>query len=278
MPELPEVRAQAQRLDDRFSGRTLERFDPLSFTALKNATPSPLDAVGSTVGGVRARGKFLLLEVDGLTFVVHLMQGGRLEPDEKLSAKPRGGLARWRFDQGPALLLTEFGREHKAGIWVLAGDPEDQSPIAGVGPDADTVSVEQLATIVRGVSARLHTFLRDQHHLAGIGRRLANEICHGARLSPFAGTRKLTDDEVGALHRAIGEAIADSLGYEATQDHMTKSAARPSRVHHHAGEPCPVCGDRIRAVEYVAYTIDYCPTCQTGGKILADNTTSKFLK
>ena len=278
MPELPEVRAQAQRLAERFVGHALARFDALSFTALKNAAPSPLDALGHPITAIRSRGKFLLVEVGDLTFVVHLMQGGRLEPDEKLSAKPRGGLARWRFDDGPALLLTEYGREHKAGIWVVAGDPEEQAPITGLGPDADAVTVDELAAILGGVSSRLHTFLRDQHHLAGIGRRLANEICHRANLSPFASTRKLTRDEVVRLHAAIGDAVNDSLDYEAGEDHMTRSAERPARVHHRAGEPCPVCGDAIRAVEYVAYTVNYCPTCQTGGKILADNTTSKFLK
>ena len=114
--------------------------------------------------------------------------------------------------------------------------------------------------------------------MAGLGRRLANELCHRARLSPFASTRKLTREEVERLHQAIADAIADSLEYESTQQAMTKSAERPARVHHRTGEPCPDCGDTIRAVEYTSYTVNYCPTCQTGGRILADNTTSKFLR
>jgi formamidopyrimidine-DNA glycosylase len=278
VPELPEVRAQAGRLDQRLGGRVLERFTPLSFTALKTAVPSPSDAVGTAVSTVGSRGKYLLVELAPLTFVVHLMQGGRLEPDEKQSAKPKGGLARWHFDDGSALLLSEFGREHRAGVWVVDGQTEGRPPLEGLGPDADGVTAEQLGSLVAATSVRLHTFLRDQRHIAGIGRRLANEVCHRARLSPFASTKKLTDDEVGRLHEAIGEAIAESLAYEATQDHMTKSAQRPSRVHHHAGDPCPVCGDVVRAVEYNAYTVNYCATCQTAGKVLADNTTSKFLK
>jgi formamidopyrimidine-DNA glycosylase len=278
MPELPEVRAQAARLDEAFRGRTLARFDPLSFTALKTAGPSPTDAVGAAVEGVATRGKYLLMAIGPVTFVVHLMQGGRMLDDDKQSAKPRGGLARWRFEDGSAILLTEFGREHKAGVWVVAGDTETQDPVAGLGPEADSLTVDQLASLLAGHSARLHTALRDQRFVAGLGRRLANEICHRAKLSPFASTKKLTRDEVERLHLAIGDAIADSLGYEATQELMTKSAQRPARVHHRTGEPCPECGEPIRAVEYTSYTVNYCPTCQTGGKILADNTTSKFLK
>jgi len=278
MPELPEVRAQAARLEAQFTGRTLARFDPLSFTALKTVVPSPADAVGAELGGLTTRGKYLLMAIGPVTFVVHLMQGGRLVDDEKQSAKPRGGLARWRFDDGSAMLLSEFGREHKAGVWVVAGDTETQQPVIGLGPEADSLSVDDLAARLAGHSTRLHTALRDQRFVAGLGRRLANEICHRARLSPFASTKKLTRDEVERLHQAIADAIADSLEYESTQHSMTKSADRPARVHHRTGEPCPECGDAVRAVEYTSYTVNYCPTCQTGGKVLADNTTSKFLK
>ena len=125
---------------------------------------------------------------------------------------------------------------------------------------------------------RLHGWLRDQRIVAGLGRRLANEICHRAQLSPFASTGKLDDEAVDRLHAAIGECIAESLAYERTRSDMSSSKERPGAVHHRDGEPCPVCGDTVRAVEYSRYTVNYCPTCQTGGKVLADNTTSKFLK
>jgi formamidopyrimidine-DNA glycosylase len=278
VPELPEVRAQAAHIDEEFRGRALERFTPLSFTALKTAVPSPSDAVGTALTGVRTRGKYLLVELAPLTFVVHLMQGGRLAPDEKQSAKPKGGLARWRFDDGSAFLLSEFGREHRAGVWVVDGETEGRPPLEGLGPDADQVTVDELASLLGETGVRLNTFLRDQRHIAGIGRRLANEVCHRAKLSPFATSKRLTADEVARLHEAIAAAIADSMEYEAGQDHMTKSKERPSRVHHREGEPCPECGDVVRAVSYNAYTVNYCATCQTGGKVLADNTTSKFLK
>src|SRR6185503_4973411 len=123
--------------------------------------------------------------------VVHLMQGGRLKPDEKQAAKPRGGVARWKFADGRALLLTEAGTEHKAGVWVVQGDPEAQEPLAGLGPDADRLSEHDLLELLRANGMRLHGLLRDQHVLAGVGRRLANEVCHRARLSPFANTSTL---------------------------------------------------------------------------------------
>ena len=215
------------------------------------------------------------------TFVVHLMQGGRLKPDEKQSAKPRGGLARWVFADGSALLLTEAGTEKRAGVWVREGDLaalEAQDPIEGLGPDADQVDDAALAAICKAHSMRLHGLLRDQRAIAGIGRRLANEICHRAKLSPFANASKLGPDEVAALRSAIVSCIDESLAYEHSRDDMSSSKERPGEVHHRAGETCAVCGDVVREVEYVRYTVNYCATCQTGGKVLADNTTSKFLK
>jgi formamidopyrimidine-DNA glycosylase len=283
VPELPEIHAHAERLADDFGGRTLTSFRALSFTALKTFAPAPDEAFGTALTTVGRRGKYLLLEFPSVTFTVHLMQGGRLKPDEKQSAKPRGGLARWIFDEGPALLLTEAGTEKKAGIWVIPSGVEigpgtDVDPFVGLGPDADAVTLTELRSLLRANSMRLHGFLRDQKLLAGLGRRLANEICHRAKLSPFANASKLTDDESAALHAAIGACLDESLAYERSRSDMSSSKERPGAVHHREGEPCPVCGDTVRAVEYSRYTVNYCATCQTGGKVLADNTTSKFLK
>ncbi|MFZ4519905.1 MAG: zf-TFIIB domain-containing protein, partial [Microthrixaceae bacterium] len=172
----------------------------------------------------------------------------------------------------------EAGREHKAGVWVFEGDPGGQPPLDGLGVDADVVTRDELGALLRSGNGRLHGFLRDQHGVAGLGRMLANEICHRARLSPFATTSRLDEDEVDRLHAAIGACIADALAHERTLDAMSKSADRPGAVHRRKGATCPVCGDTVRAVEYAAYEVDYCPTCQTGGRVLADNTTSKFLK
>jgi formamidopyrimidine-DNA glycosylase len=283
VPELPEIQAHAERLTDLLAGRELEAFRALSFTALKTYAPSADEAGGEALTAVGHRGKHLLLAFPSVSFVVHLMQGGRLKPDEKQSAKPRGGLARWRFADGSAILLTEQGTEHKAGVWVIAAGADVSpgttvEPLVGLGPDADTVSTAQLAALVAARSGRLHGFLRDQHQLAGLGRRLANEICHRARLSPFANTAKLTPDEVGRLHAAMLACIEESLAYERSRTDMSSSKERPGAVHHRTGDPCPACGEPVRAVEYNAYTVNYCATCQTGGKVLADNTTSKFLK
>ena len=209
------------------------------------------------------------------------MQGGRLkeEPAGKQPAKPKTGVARWVFDDGRALLLTEAGTERRAGVWAVAGDPETQPPLLDLGPDADTVDADMVEKLLHEHPMRLHGWLRDQRIIAGVGRRLANEICHRARLSPFASTGKLGADDAVALVEAIRPRASTSHSpTSARRDDMSSSADRPGSVHHREGETCPVCGDTIRAVEYRSYTVDYCPTCQTNGKVLADNTTSKFLK
>jgi formamidopyrimidine-DNA glycosylase len=278
VPELPELQAHAERIDAAFGDARLARFVPISFMALKTAVPAPEDAIGHALVFCGRRGKYLLLDFGVLTFVVHLMQGGRLRFDEKQSAKPRGGLARFVFEDGRALLLTEAGTERKAGVWAVDGDPETQPPLLGLGPDADQVDPPQMLQLLHGAPMRLHGFLRDQRQVAGLGRRLANEVCHRARLSPFANTGKLDEADAAALVEAIRACVAEGLAFEHGLDEMSSSADRPGAVHHRAGEACPVCGDTVRSVEYRAYTVSYCPTCQTGGKILADNTTSKFLK
>lgn len=280
MPELPEIQAHAERLTAAFGEKVLEEFVPLSFSVLKTAAPRPDALVGSAVSAVGRRGKFLVMRFgpDDPVMVVHLMQGGRLVPDEKQSARPRNGMARWRFADGSALLLTEAGKERKARVWVLAGDPLTQPPLEGLGVDADELTRDQLAAALAARNQRVHGFLRDQHGVAGLGRMLANEICHAAQLSPFAMTAKLTDDEVDRLHGAILGRVAAALEHERTLDAMSRSADRPGAVHRRKGAECPVCGDEVRAVEYTSYEVDYCATCQTGGKVLADNTTSKFLK
>ena len=278
MPELPEIQAHAERLDASFASTALERFTPIAFTALKTATPGPDAAYGKELVFVGRRGKHLLLDFGEVTFVVHLMQGGRLKPDEKQSAKPRFGQARWRFADGRALLLTEAGTERKAGVWVVAGDPEEQAPLLGLGPEADTIDKSSLRQLLQDHPMRLHGFLRDQHIIAGMGRLLANEVCHRARLSPFANTAKLDSDDATQLTEAIHVCINEGLAFERGLDAMSSSADRPAHVHNRIGEVCPECGDTVRAVEYNRYTVAYCASCQTGGKVLADNTTSKFLK
>ena len=278
MPELPELQAHAERLTAEFGGAKLHRVEPLSFTALKTVSPTPDAAAGQPLLEVRRRGKHLLLAFGATVHVVHLMQGGRLKPDPKRSRKPRGGVFRWVFADDRALLLTEAGTERRAGVWVLDGDATDAAPLDDLGPEADALDADGLAQRLANRRGRLHTVLRDQRVVAGLGRRLANEVCHRARLSPFAATARLTDEEVARLADAIATAVAEGLIAERARGEMSSSRERPARVHHRDGQQCPVCGDTIRAVEYTDYEIDYCPTCQTAGRVLADNTTSKFLK
>ncbi len=286
---MPEIEAHAERLAERYVGRTLTKLHPFNFTALKTAVPPPDDAYGHAVRSIGRRGKYLTIEFDPLTMVIHLMQGGRLLPDEKLSKKPRGGQARILFDDPddddpvPPLLLTEQGTERRAGIWcVAAGELESSPPIDKLGPEACDIGADELAELFTRQSMRIHGFLRDQRAVAGIGRRLANEVCWQARISPFATTKQLGPEGAARIVEAIRVCVAEGLEYERARDDMSKSKDRPSNAHGRTGEACPRSDghgdDTIRAVEYSGYTVNYCPSCQTGGKVLADNTTSKFLK
>lgn len=295
MPELPEIVAHAERLGRAFAGAELAAFAPLHPTALKTFDPRPDSAAGRQLTGTGHRGKYLCLHFGDLAFVVHLMQGGRLRPHDppapaeetapaskppakKPTKPPRGGMARWSFADGRELLLTEAGTERRAGVWLVRGDPEGQEPLFRLGPDADRIDRDKLARGLAAASERVHGYLRDQSRLAGIGRLLANEILHEARISPFANTAKLDADRIDRLHRAMTAVIARGLAHERAKSEMGKSADRPSNVHHRIGQHCPTCGDEVRSVTYRRYVVAYCPTCQTGGKVLADNTTSRFLK
>ena len=286
MPELPEVAAHAERLSAALAGASLRRFEPLHPAALKTFDPRPSAATGKRLASVGHRGKYLLLrfgeggahDAAGLVFVVHLMQAGRLRVDTQQARKPRGGMARWAFGDGTALLLTEAGTERRAGVWLVAGEPYSTEPLARLGPDADTIGRDELARRLAAASERVHGFLRDQSHLAGIGRLLANEMLHSARVSPFANTARLDTGAVDRLHAAITTSIARGLAAERELEDMGRSKDRPNDVHHRVGQSCPACGDTVRAVEYRRYRVAYCPACQTGGKVLADNTTSRFLK
>ena len=259
-------------------------FRPFSFAVMKTVLPDPLEAVGRTLTGVGRRGKYLIIDFDGVVFVVHLMQGGRLRATAPATGPkaPRGALARWSFDDADDWMLTEAGKEHRVGVWVFdrrnGASAAEAELFADLGPDADTLDPAGLGERLRSRSGRLHNVLRDQRVVAGLGRRLANDLCHVARLSPFVPTGKLTDDEVERVHGALTGLLVRDRAFEATQDELVNTAKRPTNVHRSAGKPCPTCGEPIREVTYRSYVVNYCPTCQTDGRILADNTTSKFLK
>ena len=221
MPEMPEIQAHAERLTADFGGRVLKKFTPFNFTALKTAVPAPDTAYGEALRGVGRRGKYLLLDFGPTTFVIHLMQGGRLLVDSKLSAKPRGGQARFTFepierDDGSidtdALLLTEQGSERRAGVWCVTTETMYTTlPLDKLGPEAATITAPELAALFEANSMRVHGFLRDQRMVSGVGRRLANEVCHTAKISPFANTRKLGAAGAEKVVEALQQCIAEGL-------------------------------------------------------------------
>ncbi len=277
MPELPEVQALAERLDAVLAGAPLERFDLLQFSSLKTVTPRPSELVGTKLERVRRRGKYLVLELGGPRLFVHLSQGGRVDVEDPPKAtKPRGAVARLRFAGRPSILVKEFGRERKAGVWAFAEG--DDGPLALLGPEPDSEAFELL--VAEGDDARrVHTILRDQRTVAGIGRGYSDDVLHRARLSPTAVLAKLSAEQRRALLDAVREVLAEALEVERRRtgglptklgDHFT--------VHGRYGTPCPRCGADLRRISYGSHEITYCPACQTGGKVLADRRLSRLVR
>jgi formamidopyrimidine-DNA glycosylase len=278
MPEMPEIQALAERVGEAVGGSTFERFDLLQFSSLKTVTPRPTELLGRHVEAVTRRGKYLILELEGgERILVHLSQGGRLDLEMPPKAtKPRGAVARLRFNGHAALLVKEFGKERKAGVWVAARD--DEGPLAGLGPEALSDEAE---TFFResADTRRVHTILRDQRTVAGIGRGYSDDILHHAELSPYAVLAKLTAGERHRLVTAIRAILTDALEVE-----RRRSGGLPTKigdhftVHGRWGQPCPRCGADLRRVSYESHEVTYCPDCQTGGKVLADRRMSRLLR
>lgn len=278
MPELPTVQALAERIGALLDGSALSGYQAISFTGLKTASPSPDSLVGLPLAGTGRRGKYLILDFGtGGRIAVHLSQAGRINfEDPPKRTRPRGGVVRFGFEDRPALLLKEFGTERKAGWWVLA--PGDDGPLSNLGPEADS---DEFAELVRhGTDGRrLHTMLRDQRTVAGIGRGLADDLLHAARLSPMATLSKLDDEARERLVAAVGETIGQNLAGERTRTGgLPPKLGEFFRIHKHAGEPCPRCGDALQRVSYESHEVVYCPRCQTGGKVYADRRMSRLLK
>lgn len=277
MPELPEVQALAERLDAALAGSALERFDLLQFSSLKTVTPRPSELAGSALSLVGRRGKYLVLSFGGPRLLVHLSQGGRVDlEDPPKTTKPRGSVARLRFTDRPSVLVKEFGRERKAGVWALAEG--DDGPLAVLGAEPDSPAFERL--VLEGDDPRrVHTILRDQRTVAGIGRGYSDDVLHHARLSPTASLGKLSASQREALLEAVRSVLADALEVERRRigglptkigDHFT--------VHGKHGTPCPRCGEDLRRISYESHEITYCPACQTGGKVLADRRLSRLVR
>jgi formamidopyrimidine-DNA glycosylase len=277
VPELPEVQALAERLDAAIGESVLERADLLQFSSLKTVVPRPSDVAGRELEHVGRRGKFVVFELGGPRMLIHLSQGGRVDVEDPPKAtKPRGAVVRFRFAGKPSVLVKEFGRERKAGWWVLG--EEDVGPLASLGPEPDSAELERF--VLEGDDARrVHTILRDQRTVAGIGRGYSDDILHRAKLSPYATLAGLEAEERIALLSSLRSILADALDVERRRtgglptkigDHFT--------VHGRYGTPCPVCGHDLRRISYESHEITYCPTCQTGGKILADRRLSRLVR
>ena len=277
MPEIPEVRAHAQRLNNALAGLKLESARALSVSGIKSVRPPITDAVDLELSKVTSFAKIFVFDFGPSQHFVHLMQGGRLRIKEKPPKRSKSTIFAWNFGEGMHLLLTEAGKQHSAGVWTGSpGHPPDI--VSRLGPEADSLDTDSLHQVLRSANGRIHKVLRNQRHLSGVGRRLANEICYSAGLSPFAISSKLDSDQIESLHAAIGKCIEESESFENQQTEMVSSKHRPATVHNKTGHPCPKCSASIAEVSYNAYTINYCPGCQTDGRVLSDNTTSKFLK
>ncbi|NLV79169.1 MAG: Fpg/Nei family DNA glycosylase [Rhodococcus sp.] len=288
MPELPEVEALSVFLRDHAVGSVVGRIDVAALSALQTADPPITALQGRDITGSRRFGKFLTVDSGDLTMVTHLSRGGWLRWVDEPSPTPpklgRGPLA-LRIHlfapdaTTPAIDLTEAGTRKRLAVWVVH-DPRDVPGVARLGPDALDITVDDLAALLHGNTSRLKTVLVDQRVLAGIGNAYSDEILHTARLSPFATAGRLTDDESAALHAAIRSVLTDAVARSVGQGAARLKAEKRSglRVHARTGLPCPVCGDTVRQVEYTDRSFQYCPTCQTGGRILADRKLSRLLK
>ncbi|MBW3562654.1 MAG: hypothetical protein KY437_09165 [Actinobacteria bacterium] len=277
MPELPEMQGVAERLDAVLAGHRLVSADVLQFSALKTVQPAPDDVVGSEVTGVGRRGKFLLLELGGPRILVHLSQGGRVTvEDPPKTTRPRTGVVRFRFEDAPSVLILEYGTERKAGWWVL--EDGDDGPLEKLGPEPDSAAFREFVTTGED-KRRLHTMLRDQRTVAGIGRGYTDDILNRARLSPFASLGNLDGDERARLLDAVRDVLAEGLDAE-----RERTGGLPTKlgdhwiVHHRHREPCPTCGTELRRVSYESYELTYCPDCQTDGNVLKDRRMSRLLK
>ncbi|HEX2031162.1 MAG TPA: DNA-formamidopyrimidine glycosylase family protein [Actinomycetota bacterium] len=277
MPELPEVQALAERLDELLSGSTLVRADALQFSALKTYDPAPDSVIGRTLRSVGRRGKYLVFDLGGPRLLVHLSQGGRVDVEDPPKAtRPRQGVARLRFEGRPSLLVKEFGTERRAGWWVLA--PGENGPLAKLGPEPFSSEFERL--VLEGDDGRrVHTVLRDQRTVAGIGRGYSDDMLHRARLSPYASLGSLDDAGRTALLNAVRDVLNEALEVERRRpDGLPTKLGDHFTVHGRYGEPCPRCGGDLRRVSYESHEVTYCPACQTGGRVLADRRMSRLIR
>jgi formamidopyrimidine-DNA glycosylase len=286
VPELPEVEALARFLTEKSRGQRIERAEVAALSALKTYDP-PLDALrGRVLGSTVRRGKFLGLPAEDLWLVVHLARGGWIQWRDTVPA------ARARPGKGPLALrmglaggggfdVTEQGTEKRLALWMVR-HLDEVDLLARLGPDPldPGFDVAELAALLAGRGANIKTVLTDQSVIAGVGNAYSDEALHAAKLSPFKTAGKLDSDDVAALHAALtgvlSDAVERSMGLPAKGLKAEKRSGLS--VHGRTGEPCPVCGDTVREVAFATRSLQYCPTCQTGGRPLADRRLSRLLK
>jgi formamidopyrimidine-DNA glycosylase len=275
MPELPEMEAWRRQLNDPVSALPIAKAGPAHIATLKTFDP-PLDQlVGRQFSGALRRGKRLLFPTrDGeLVLLIHLMTSGRLKTLTAGEAAPKQPAFALEFVGGSKLVLTENARRKQAGVWLYTPE-QAAAELDHLGPEALGLTTEQVGEIVRSDSRRLHALLRDQRLIAGIGRSWSNEILHEAKLSPYALSKELTDEEIERLADAINSELARGLDLR----DRGASDAKAYRIHHKLGEACDVCGTPVAQVDFESHTIFYCPTCQTGGRTLKDRRMSRLLR
>ncbi|MFF2959119.1 Fpg/Nei family DNA glycosylase [Streptomyces sp. NPDC057963] len=286
MPELPEVEALRVFLDDHLVGREIDRVLPLTVSVLKTYDPPLTTLHGGTVTDIARHGKFLDIGVGPLHLITHLARAGRLRWKDSFPAAPprpgKGPLAlRTVLTGGDGFDLTEAGTTKRLAVH-LVHDPAEVPGIARLGPDPldDSFDRDAFAALLSGERRRIKGALRDQSLIAGIGNAYSDEILHAAKMSPYLLTANLTDDGITRLHTALRttlrDAVARSCGPAAGRLKAEKKSGM--RVHGRTGEACPVCGDTIREVSFSDSSLQYCPTCQTGGRLLADRRLSRLLK
>ena len=284
MPELPEVEGLAAFLRDRAVGHTVAAVDVGAIWALKTFAPAPADLVGREVTAVARHGKWIDVATDGPHLLLHLAKAGWLRWYDAVPATPlkpgRSPIAlRLRLDDGAGFDVTEAGTHKRLAVHVVAR-PDDVPQVASLGPEPLGLGHDDFAALLRSRNQQVKGALRDQSLIAGIGNAYSDEILHAARLSPFALTGRLTEEEVARLHAAMGEVLTHAVAAAAGRPAAAlKDAKRAGmRVHVRAGEPCPVCGDTVREVSFADSALQYCPRCQTGGKVLADRRMSRLLR
>ena len=286
MPELPEVQGLVDFLGERMAGLAVESLELASFSVLKTFDPPPQALAGAPVDGVTRHGKWIDIDCDGIHLVLHLARAGWIRWSEEL---PRTVLRpgkspialRVRLVDGSGFDVTEAGTKKSLAAYLVR-DVQAVPGIASLGPDplADDFTREAFGELLAGRSAQIKGVLRDQSVIAGVGNAYSDEVLHVAKLSPFAKASTLTDEQVDTLYQALRSTLTDAVAAASGKPAKElKDAKRAGmRVHGLTGEACPVCGDVVREVSFADRSLQYCATCQTGGKPLADRRTSKFLK